>query len=97
MATANIQSDAGDDFVTCGVCFNEYHEETKKPKSLPCSHTICLSCLRVMRYLCDYYSLSKFEMIIIYINYLTFYRKYLRMVPFHAPFAATYPITQVWN
>lgn len=36
-----------DDFVTCGICVNEYNEETRKPKFLSCSHTVCLSCLQV--------------------------------------------------
>ena len=44
MACAN--SDV-DDFVTCGVCMNEYDTENKKPKFLQCSHTICLQCLKV--------------------------------------------------
>lgn len=36
-----------DEFVTCGVCFLEYDEEIRKPKFLPCSHTVCLLCLKV--------------------------------------------------
>ena len=44
MATAN---DA--DLITCGVCFYEYHEETRSPKFLPCFHTISLPCLQVIK------------------------------------------------
>ena len=36
-----------DEFVTCGICMNEYNEDTRKPKLLSCSHTVCLSCLQV--------------------------------------------------
>ena len=43
MATANELNE----FVTCGVCLCEFDAEIKKPKFLPCSHTVCLVCLKV--------------------------------------------------
>ncbi|XP_046640762.1 uncharacterized protein LOC124326142 isoform X2 [Daphnia pulicaria] len=46
MAKAN---DAAEDFVTCGVCLWEYDEEIRRPKFLPCSHTVCLECLKEIR------------------------------------------------
>ena len=45
MATA--VADESEDFVTCGVCLCEYDDGIKKPKFLPCSHSLCLSCLKV--------------------------------------------------
>ncbi len=36
-----------EDFITCGVCFFEYDHDDRKPKFLQCSHTVCLSCLKV--------------------------------------------------
>lgn len=49
MATANVVTDVVEDFVTCGVCLCEYDEEIRKPKFLPCSHTVCFLCLQVFR------------------------------------------------
>ncbi|XP_046447945.1 uncharacterized protein LOC124196771 isoform X3 [Daphnia pulex] len=42
MASAAIEND----FVTCSICMNEYNEYTRKPKVLPCSHTVCFTCLQ---------------------------------------------------
>lgn len=38
-----------EDFVTCGVCLQEYDDEIRKPKFLQCTarHTACLLCLKV--------------------------------------------------
>lgn len=38
-----------DDFVTCPVCLSEFDSvvEIRKPKFLPCSHTLCLQCVKV--------------------------------------------------
>lgn len=33
--------------ITCDVCFCEYDHDDRKPKFLQCSHTVCLSCLKV--------------------------------------------------
>ncbi|CAL4079490.1 unnamed protein product, partial [Meganyctiphanes norvegica] len=30
----------------CGVCFTRYNIKENRPKSLPCGHTICLSCVQ---------------------------------------------------
>ncbi|XP_046640768.1 uncharacterized protein LOC124326148 [Daphnia pulicaria] len=49
MATANVVTDVVEDFVTCGVCLCEYDEEIRKPKFLPCSHTVCFLCLQEIR------------------------------------------------
>ncbi|EFX60867.1 hypothetical protein DAPPUDRAFT_122787 [Daphnia pulex] len=35
-----------DEFVTCSICMSEYNEDGRKPKVLPCSHTVCLTCLQ---------------------------------------------------
>ena len=34
-------------FSICYVCFESYDENEKKPKTLSCSHTVCLRCIRV--------------------------------------------------
>ena len=31
--------------ITCPICSQQYDDEHKKPKFLPCSHTICVTCL----------------------------------------------------
>ncbi|XP_046448004.1 uncharacterized protein LOC124196812 [Daphnia pulex] len=49
MATANVGTDVVEDFVTCGVCLCEYDEEIRKPKFLPCSHTVCFLCVQEIR------------------------------------------------
>jgi len=33
---------------TCVVCLMEYNELERRPKFMPCAHTICLSCLKVI-------------------------------------------------
>ena len=33
--------------VTCSVCLCEYDADVRKPKFLPCAHTLCLECLKV--------------------------------------------------
>ena len=35
------------ELVTCGVCLCEFDTDNRKPKFLPCSHTICFLCLKV--------------------------------------------------
>ena len=44
------QSDEVEDLITCPICLSEYEEaiENRKPKFLPCSHTVCLQCLKVI-------------------------------------------------
>ena len=37
-----------EDLITCSTCLSEYNEESRRPKCLPCSHTVCLSCLLVI-------------------------------------------------
>lgn len=37
--------DFSDSFLTCGTCFSGYDRREQAAKLLPCSHTICLSCL----------------------------------------------------
>lgn len=34
-----------DEFVKCRICLHVYDEEVRKPKFLPCSHTVCLPCV----------------------------------------------------
>ncbi|XP_046641330.1 E3 ubiquitin-protein ligase RNF152-like isoform X2 [Daphnia pulicaria] len=36
-------------FITCQICFSEFNGETRKPKFLPCCHTICLECFQTLR------------------------------------------------
>lgn len=39
----NIE-DLDDDFILCNVCNNEYDENHRAPKLLPCLHTVCNDC-----------------------------------------------------
>jgi tripartite motif-containing protein 2/3 len=44
--TININTDLfTDNFLTCPTCFGPYDESEHAPKLLPCSHTLCKSCL----------------------------------------------------
>ena len=43
--------DSISDFVNCHVCRCEYDADVRKPKFLPCSHTVCILCLRVSLFL----------------------------------------------
>ena len=36
-------------FVTCSICLCEFDGEIRKPKFLPCAHTLCLTCLKVLQ------------------------------------------------
>ncbi|XP_060602124.1 uncharacterized protein LOC132755292 isoform X3 [Ruditapes philippinarum] len=40
---ANID-DLDEDFILCNVCNNEYDEDQRAPKLLPCLHTLCNDC-----------------------------------------------------
>ena len=35
------------DLLNCSACSFIYDPEVRKPKSLPCSHSVCLPCLKV--------------------------------------------------
>uniref|UniRef100_A0A1I7YIM8 RING-type domain-containing protein n=1 Tax=Steinernema glaseri TaxID=37863 RepID=A0A1I7YIM8_9BILA len=37
-----------DNFLTCATCFCHFNQDVRKAKLLPCSHTVCLPCLRRM-------------------------------------------------
>ena len=41
-------AEESDDLVTCAVCLTDYNEKKRRPKFLPCAHTVCLSCLKVI-------------------------------------------------
>ena len=82
MACAN--SDV-DDFVTCGVCLNEYDTENKKPKFLQCSHTLCLQCLKVYSLLIHY---SHYYIPCINTIYIPC-SKFIKMDPLPVHFAVT--------
>ena len=43
MALAN----GSEDWTRCAVCSCEFDEWDRKPKFIPCSHTLCLLCLKV--------------------------------------------------
>ena len=42
-----IVEEETDDLINCSVCLEVYNDQERKPKFLPCSHTICLRCLQV--------------------------------------------------
>ena len=46
-AAACTYSEETESFVTCSICLCEFDGETRKPKFLPCAHTLCLECLKV--------------------------------------------------
>ena len=46
-AAAAMESEETESLVTCSVCLCEYNTNVRKPKFLPCSHTLCLKCLKV--------------------------------------------------
>ena len=46
-----VSLDVGDfseTFLTCGTCLNVYNETSHAAKLLPCSHSVCLQCVRVI-------------------------------------------------
>ncbi|CAL2035023.1 unnamed protein product [Caenorhabditis brenneri] len=44
--TVNINvDDFSETFLTCSTCLYTYDGNTRKPKLLPCSHSVCLSCV----------------------------------------------------
>ncbi|XP_046448000.1 uncharacterized protein LOC124196810 [Daphnia pulex] len=45
-AAACTYSEETESFVTCSICLCEFDAETRKPKFLPCAHTLCLKCLK---------------------------------------------------
>ena len=77
MACANLDVD---DFVTCGVCMNEYDTENKKPKFLQCSHTICLQCLKVFS------NIYRCYMLLLNIKFLTIPQQICRDGSITCPF-----------
>ncbi|CAD6192477.1 unnamed protein product [Caenorhabditis auriculariae] len=45
--TVNINlDDFSETFLTCSTCLYTYDQDTRKPKLLPCSHSVCLFCLQ---------------------------------------------------
>jgi hypothetical protein len=46
------------EFVKCRICFLEYNETDRKPKFMPCSHTLCLQCICNISVSHDLYNLS---------------------------------------
>ena len=40
--------DFSESFLTCGTCLQVYNGTCHSPKLLPCSHTVCLQCARVI-------------------------------------------------
>jgi len=34
--------------LTCPGCFDNYDMEDRCPKAVPCGHSVCLSCLRML-------------------------------------------------
>ncbi len=60
-----MDENATEHFITCNVCYLQFDEDLVKPKLLPCSHTVCIQCLRVL------YLISKRFYTIYSIVYLT--------------------------
>jgi len=54
MASSKEESE---DLTSCSVCFFKFDMVERKPKFLPCSHTFCLSCIKVSQNFA-YYSFS---------------------------------------
>ena len=48
---AELDQDEDEECLHCSVCFHKYDDNLKRPKSLPCSHTFCLTCLQVNPFL----------------------------------------------
>ena len=48
---AACTSEETESFVTCSICLCEYDTVVRKPKFLPCAHTLCLKCLKVINVL----------------------------------------------
>ena len=46
--SANELNEESDDFVTCSVCLIEYDEDIRRPKYLPCHHSLCSCCIKVI-------------------------------------------------
>jgi len=40
--------DFSESFLTCGTCLQLYNSASRTPKLLPCSHTLCLDCARML-------------------------------------------------
>ncbi|CAB3404825.1 unnamed protein product [Caenorhabditis bovis] len=52
--TVNINvDDFSETFLTCSTCLHTYDQDTRKPKLLPCSHSVCLFCLTQLASLSD--------------------------------------------
>jgi hypothetical protein len=46
------------EFMKCRICIQEFNEIDRKPKFLPCSHTLCLECINKIAVSHDLYNLS---------------------------------------
>ncbi|KAI9563447.1 hypothetical protein GHT06_010910 [Daphnia sinensis] len=44
-AAACASLEETESFITCSICLCEFDAEFRKPKFLPCAHTVCLKCL----------------------------------------------------
>ncbi|XP_061178169.1 E3 ubiquitin-protein ligase TRIM71-like [Saccostrea echinata] len=36
-------------FLECGICMNEYNDTDRRPRVLPCLHSFCDQCIKIMR------------------------------------------------
>lgn len=48
MASSSRANEESEDLYTCSICYYQYDEGDRKPKFLPCAHTFCLTCLKVI-------------------------------------------------
>ena len=77
------------DLTTCCVCFESFDLNEHKPKYLPCSHTLCLICLKVhiINFLIK--GCIKFNLLIIYIFSLYRVLDVIDKIVWPVPFART--------
>ena len=77
VATEAVQE--SDDLTICCVCMEVYNEGNRKPKSLSCHHTYCVTCIKVS--LTTNYSAFPVALVSSLILYLFIKREWLVICP----------------